>query len=513
MKIQNPLKGLRSCLKTKLLLPLGLQTALLILLMIFAGLYLIRLQQNILMVSDSIYPAYVNAQMLTDKLRESKNWVVRYTLERDPTKLGTWKSNYQKLYQEVEVQLHKLDNNTSEKIKTALVQSKHNIHEYTTLADTLFETHEELLAKAQFKESLQKEYEALFDAQLSTLRQLEKQTPILTSAIEEMIRLLSQATSLFSKSLVMPFEVLTEEELTDRLEDRKQVFLKNMKRFDEKWKMMATQLTEPRGRQHLHQIKILNLKYREMLLNQGKLYDFYQDEIKNMLTVWKSIDTLNEVFEKTKASTEILASHVQASLSHTLSQIQSTRIWHARLFFIFLGVILAFGILLGFYFSKYLIDPLQTLTTSIEKMGEGNLEQKIPVDACQDEISRLSIAFNDMADRLHRMRAQLRLSNQDILKLYRALQNKVSLSQSDHQAITPKDTELLESNFISLLFFEIRNALSIIQQALSNLDIPSLTQEEKQHIMDIVHETIRNLVFITEKPIEAINQSKTKRAA
>ena len=58
----------------------------------------------------------------------------------------------------------------------------------------------------------------------------------------------------------------------------------------------------------------------------------------------------------------------------------------------------------GIYFlSRSIVQPMQNLTESARQLGEGNLEQHVPVQS-EDEVGKLAEAFNKMAARLRAYR-------------------------------------------------------------------------------------------------------------
>lgn len=62
-------------------------------------------------------------------------------------------------------------------------------------------------------------------------------------------------------------------------------------------------------------------------------------------------------------------------------------------------LILVIGVFIGIYLFRSIIQPLQRLTYSVKKLGEGNLDQRIEIQSI-DEFSYVSEAFNTMAENL-----------------------------------------------------------------------------------------------------------------
>ncbi len=54
--------------------------------------------------------------------------------------------------------------------------------------------------------------------------------------------------------------------------------------------------------------------------------------------------------------------------------------------------------------SSSLLNPLTALTSSIQQVGRGNLDQKVPV-LSRDELGVLATSFNQMAEQLRQYRA------------------------------------------------------------------------------------------------------------
>ncbi|MEP1150805.1 MAG: PAS domain S-box protein [Balneola sp.] len=62
-------------------------------------------------------------------------------------------------------------------------------------------------------------------------------------------------------------------------------------------------------------------------------------------------------------------------------------------------VILIIGVFIGLYLYRSIVQPLQRLTYSVKKFGEGNLNQRVEINSV-DEFSYVSEAFNTMAENL-----------------------------------------------------------------------------------------------------------------
>jgi signal transduction histidine kinase len=67
------------------------------------------------------------------------------------------------------------------------------------------------------------------------------------------------------------------------------------------------------------------------------------------------------------------------------------------------GAGLALSAIAGLFLSQRIVNPLHRLTAAVERVAQGNLEQKVVLNR-RDELGRLSSAFNEMTDSLRRAR-------------------------------------------------------------------------------------------------------------
>ncbi len=71
-----------------------------------------------------------------------------------------------------------------------------------------------------------------------------------------------------------------------------------------------------------------------------------------------------------------------------------------NLLFSSLLIAIVFIVVTAFWFSRKLIEPLQSITTKMEDISSENLQMRLPVSHKDDELSTLSHTFNGMLDRL-----------------------------------------------------------------------------------------------------------------
>ncbi len=72
--------------------------------------------------------------------------------------------------------------------------------------------------------------------------------------------------------------------------------------------------------------------------------------------------------------------------------------------------LLVAAILINYFIRKFIIYPVESLITSVNRMKQGNLDENAPVNS-KDEIGQLAMAFNDMSRQLRKNFEQLEKQN------------------------------------------------------------------------------------------------------
>jgi len=110
----------------------------------------------------------------------------------------------------------------------------------------------------------------------------------------------------------------------------------------------------------------------------------------------QTADLLDLVDQLALAHVQTLSEGEKSSSHDIVNTISLLRLM--MLVALFATVLAYFGLTQG------LLRPLQSLTTSIKKVGEGNLDQKVPVLSA-DELGALAFSFNQMAAQLRKYQA------------------------------------------------------------------------------------------------------------
>jgi two-component system sensor histidine kinase ChiS len=98
------------------------------------------------------------------------------------------------------------------------------------------------------------------------------------------------------------------------------------------------------------------------------------------------------------------------------------------------SILISISLLIVFFLSRKVIDPLLILKRAADEFGRGNLEKRVPVSS-EDEIGELSLTFNKMASDLSTSLTELERKNQELEKLDK-LKDEF-LSNTSHELKTP----------------------------------------------------------------------------
>ncbi len=478
-------------IKTKLLGGVGLLFLLVVITSLLSIYYLKRIESRFSIVTTQIYPAAENIRELNEKLRESKNWAVRYTLEEDVLKLEQWKKNYEISFKSTQSLFKNLNAKAFQSMNEALKKVQNGLQVFSDSVNPIVEKHEERLALGQFKKEKINEYISISS---------EIQTHLGTIAggvVGDLRKTVTDNAALFSTPLFSALQAKPEKELQDILETRRSTFSKNIDLFDQKINGLLSNTTSVKMRQELHKAKVLSIQMRRIVLSHQQLYDLYQNEIQTLVFIWKTIEGLNHAYDDVEKATTLVSNLVNQSLAKTMETLESSQ-KESHVFFIFLIMILGLSAFITRVFiSKSILLPLQSLVSSTKKIGEGHLDERAPIYS-SDEIGSLALSFNQMAEKLKESREALEGANEEIKEFNRGLEKKVAERTKElrikSEDLSIKNQELilasrLKSEFLANMSHELRTPLNSII-GFSDLVLhdknQKLTEKSKKNIENVL---------------------------
>lgn len=166
-------------------------------------------------------------------------------------------------------------------------------------------------------------------------------------------------------------------------------------------------------------------------------------------------------------SIESKPGYVYVTLPSARYELASEGIWGSYILStsaIVLGVILLFSAVVGLILFFLLTKRLHHVTDILSEFEKGKFHQRIPVNS-KDEISELSIAFNNMADTIEKNMFDLKkadnLRRELIANISHDLRSPLSSIQGYIETILIKDQNLSEEERISYLETILKNVTNL----------------------------------------------------
>jgi two-component system, NtrC family, sensor kinase len=144
---------------------------------------------------------------------------------------------------------------------------------------------------------------------------------------------------------------------------------------------------------------------------------------------------------------------------------------------------LAVALLASIYLSRRMVEPIEAIRASAERIGEGALDQRIDVDS-GDELADLADEFNQMAARLGESYATLEQKVAD-----RTRDLGVALSEIDVKNRQLEQASRNKSEFLANMSHELRTPLNAIigfSELLLDKMVGTLTPKQSEYVRDIL---------------------------
>jgi len=125
------------------------------------------------------------------------------------------------------------------------------------------------------------------------------------------------------------------------------------------------------------------------------------------------------------------------------------------------AVVLAIGILIGFWLSRSISVPVLALRNAANKVGEGDLTQRV-INHSGDEIGELSRAFNKMVDDLYKAREGLNTANVDLTTTNETLHRTVEDLRATQDQLIQAEKMASLGQLTAGIAHEINNPINFV---------------------------------------------------
>jgi signal transduction histidine kinase len=126
------------------------------------------------------------------------------------------------------------------------------------------------------------------------------------------------------------------------------------------------------------------------------------------------------------------------------------------------------SLILSFFFSGQLTDPIRTLKEAVGKLAAGEYES-IEVSTTNDELGELAMSFLEMADSIQAKTSEILTAKQEVERLNRTLENRVEARTRELKAaqeeLLAKARLAAIGQMASVVGHEIRNPLAVINNS------------------------------------------------
>jgi len=166
------------------------------------------------------------------------------------------------------------------------------------------------------------------------------------------------------------------------------------------------------------------------------------------------------------------------------------------------SIVLAIGILIGFWLSRNISLPVLALRNAAKRVGEGDLTQRVK-ELNNDEIGELGKAFNTMTDDLAEARKELSETNASLSSTNFTLNNTLSELKSAQSQLIQSEKMASLGEMTAGIAHEIQNPLNFINNfaeltaELSDELELAVSNENKEEILALVTNIRVNMEKIT----------------
>jgi signal transduction histidine kinase len=155
----------------------------------------------------------------------------------------------------------------------------------------------------------------------------------------------------------------------------------------------------------------------------------------------------------------------------------------------------ALAVLVGWVSSGRLTGPLQNVVTAADAMAAGNYATRVtPVS--DDEVGRLSRAFNAMAERVGSADEALRNKLEEVQAL--AARLKLANEEAERARAEAQEASRVKSEFLAVMSHEIRTPINVVVSYVELLKagVPDEPTEKQRHYLQRIDQSSQLLIWL-----------------
>lgn len=184
--------------------------------------------------------------------------------------------------------------------------------------------------------------------------------------------------------------------LTGEFDRAHKMFDENLPIFEENLKIELNNITLPGERERADKLKALHQQY---VARSAQLFD--QEDVTARRQMY--FDEMLPIFTEIKNSAQAILDLNQNNMLRADRDARTLSGRSTRYMIVAIIAGLALALFFGSRLQRSILRPIQAVTSSARELGEGNLDQVVPV-VSQDEMGELADAFNKMAAKLRTYR-------------------------------------------------------------------------------------------------------------